>query len=173
MLTRARKEELCAELRTLFAEMPTVFVVEPAPMPVGVFDALRIEVRKGGGSVRMVKNTLARRALEGTACAGILEHFAQTSVLIAGSDSLALAKAVDKFRKETEDDFLSFKGGVIDGAVVDFTTVKALANMPSMDELRAMLVGVLANPASRLVQVLSGTQKSLVSVLSNKIEKGD
>ena len=172
MLTRTRKEELVNELQATFAQEATVFVVEPKPMPVEVFTNLRTEVRKVGGSVRMVKNTLALRAIEGTGYSALASALSGPSVLVMGADSLVLSKAIKKFQKSSEN-ALIYKGGVIDGQSVEFSTVQALADLPSLDELRAQLVGVLASPAASLVRTLSATPQAMVNVLSNKIEKGE
>ena len=172
MLTRDRKETLVQELHRAFTQEATVLVVEPKPMPVEVFTELRIDVRKAGGSVRVVKNTLALRAIEGTDMSVLAPALQGPSVLVMGADSLVLSKAIKKFQKENED-ALIYKGGVIDGQSVDFSTIQALADLPSLDELRAQLVGVLASPAASLVRVLSATPQAVVNVLSNKVEKGE
>lgn len=172
MLTRERKEEIVQELQETFQEASVVFVIEPKPMPVSDFDDLRIEVRKVGGSVRMVKNTLALRALEETDYSVLADSLSKTSVFLFGTDSLTLSKSVKKFRKGRED-ALEFKGGVIDGKSVDFAEVQALADLPSLDELRAQLVGVIAAPASRLVRTISAVPQAVVNVLQNKVKKGE
>ena len=172
MLTRSQKEAVCTELSEIMSSSGTVFVLEPAPMPVAVFEGLRVNVRECGGSVRMVKNTLALRAIAGTAYEGLSKAFSKTSVLMVGDDSLALSKALKSFNKEN-DNSLGFKGGVVDGKEVSFEMVKALANVPPLEDLRAQLVGVLAAPATRLVRTVSAVPQALVAVLSNKVEKGE
>lgn len=172
MLTRTRKEEIVQDLKGALGQEGAIFIVEPRPMPVEVFTGLRVEVRKVGGSVRMVKNTLALRAIEGTDLSVLAPALKGSSVLVMGADSLVLSKAIKKFQKEN-DNALVYKGGVIDGQSVDFAMVEALADLPSLDELRAQLLGVLSSPASSLVRVLSAMPRAVVNVLSNKVEKGE
>jgi len=172
MLTRTRKEEIVADLKRCFQGDDAIFVLEPKPMPVSVFTGLRVRVREVGGSVRMIKNTIALRAIDKTNYSVLSSAFSGPSVMLVGSDSLALSKALRLFEKENEG-ALVYKGGVIDGQAVDSQVVRALAELPSIDELRAQLVGVLASSSARLVRTISALPQAFVNVLSNKVEKGE
>ena len=173
MLTRARKEQIVSDLTTIFQENEqTIFVIEPKGVDTQTLTTLRVGLRAFGGSMRMVKNTLASMAVKETAYEDLSPFFKGVSVLLVGTDSLGMAKAVNAFMKEHED-ALSYKGGVMDGTPVSVEMLVQLAKMPSIEELRAQLVGVLASPASELTRVLKAKPTSIITVLSKKMEKGD
>ena len=114
---------------------------------------------------RVVKNSLARRALKGTAYEGLIEHFVGTNAVVLGYDDVVEStKAATEFAEDNEQ--LAFKAGVLDGRVLGVDELKALAELPSKDVLQAMLLGVREGPSRNLVSLLANCNRQLVNVLT-------
>ena len=172
MLTRARKTEIVDDLKRSMSAATAVIAVSPKELNTQDFDQFRNSVRESGGSVQMVKNTLLSCAVKGTDLEPLFSQLKGTTVLTMGTDMLSIAKAWKSFDKKFAG-LLLYKAGVSDGENVPKEMLVALADLPSKDELRAELVGVLAAPASRIVRVLTGAQSAMLNVFRNKIDKGE
>ena len=157
MLTRTQKEEQVAELNEKFSRAKSVYVADYRGLSVGAANKLRGRIRKEGAGdfeYRVAKNSVFRRASAELAVAGIAEHFqGPTSIAISFGDPVGLAKILSDFAKENE--VFELKAGVVDGEVVDGEQIAALAKLPSMDELRGTIVGLLLAPATKLVRLVS------------------
>jgi len=157
VLTRAQKEEQVAELSEKFGRAKSVYVADYRGLSVGAADQLRVRIRKEGAGdfeYRVAKNSILRRAAADQAVAGIAEHFqGPTAIAISFGDPVGLAKILSDFAKDHE--VFELKGGVVDGEVVDSAQIAALATLPSMDELRGKIVGLLLAPATKLVRLIS------------------
>ena len=131
----------------------------------------RRKVRASGGKYRVVKNSLALRAAEGTAIEKLKGHFQSTTgVAYTADDPVALAKALIDFAKDNP--ALVVKGGIVAGSqVLDAEGVKALSAMPGLPELRARLLGLLQTPASQLVRLLGTPATQLAQVLKAHQDK--
>jgi large subunit ribosomal protein L10 len=162
----AKKEAEVEELKGRLSGARTLFFTDYAGLTVGAITKLRNELRKGGSSYTVVKNTLFRRAL-GADLAKQFEEFltGPTGVVFAGDDPIAPAKALKQFSDDNKS--LSIKAAYIDGKVADVAHVNALAALPSKLELVAKMIGSLASPLRGLVNVLSGNQSGLVRVLNS------
>lgn len=130
-----------------------------------------VEFRKGltqtsGTEFRVVKNTLALRALEGTDFAGLSDHMVGTNALLLGyEDVVESAKAISEFAKANKD-FVVLKGGSMEGKPLTAEQVKALAELPTKEVMQAMLLGVLNAPARNFVSLLANVNRQIVNVLS-------
>ncbi|MBW2508107.1 MAG: 50S ribosomal protein L10 [Deltaproteobacteria bacterium] len=157
VLTRAQKEEQVAELNEKFSRATSVYVADYRGLSVDAANKLRGRIHKEGAGnfeYRVAKNSILRRASAELAVAGIAEHFqGPTSIAISFGDPVGLAKILSDFAKENE--VFELKGGVVDGEVVDSAQIAALAKLPSMDELRGTIVGLLQAPATKLVRLIS------------------
>jgi large subunit ribosomal protein L10 len=151
-LNRSEKEAVITEVTSLAAKAQTLVMAEYRGITVAAMDKLRVNARKSGVSLSVLKNTLARRAVAG----GQFEVAADqmTGPLIYGfsEDPVAAAKVVADFAKTN--DKLVIRGGVYAGKVLDVNGVKQLANIPSKEVLLAQLCGLLMSPMSRTAVVL-------------------
>jgi large subunit ribosomal protein L10 len=156
VLTRTQKEEQVAELSEKFSRAKSVYVADYRGMSVGAANALRARIRSEGAGdfeYRVAKNSILRRASAEQDVAGIASHFeGPTAIAISFGDPVGLAKILSDFAKENE--VFELKGGVVDGEVVDTAQIAALAKLPSMDELRGTIVGLLLAPATKLVRLV-------------------
>src|SRR5580704_14050003 len=160
----ARKEAAIAALSEKLAVSKNLFFTDYAGLSVAEITKLRGELRKGGDTYAVVKNTLFRIAAGDLA--GQLEAVlaGPTGVVFAGADPVAPAKALKTFSDTVKK--VAVKAAYIDGKIVDAQQVEKLAKLPPKIELIASLVGTLANPLRGLVTVLSGNQSGLVRVLN-------
>lgn len=164
-LTRASKERLVSEYGGGLASAPHAFVLGFQGIKVGQADDLRRRIRESGGSYEVVKNRLARIAVKGQALESLSEHFnGPTAVAFCNDDPVALAKALTDFAKDVP--VLQFKGGLLDGQAVAGDEIKAIAALPSREELLAKLLYLMKSPISRFVQGLGAIPQQFVSVLS-------
>jgi len=177
VLTRTQKEEQVAELQQKFRRATSVFVAEYRGLDVQKLSGLRRKLRSEAGhpyEYRVTKNTLLRRAAEGTEIAAAIPHFrGPTAVAISYGDPVRLAKILIEYAKEHE--IFKLRGAVLDGRVLGKGEIGTLATLPSLEELRGQLVGLLQAPASKLVRVLvaPGTQVArVVAARQKQLEEG-
>jgi len=156
----ARKEASVGELTERLAAAKSLFFTDYAGLTVGEITKLRGELRKGGNSYSVVKNTLFRIAAGDLASLFESILAGPTGVVFAGADPVAPAKALKTFSDTVKK--VGIKAAYIDGQIVDARHVEILAKLPPKIELLASLVGTLANPLRGLITVLSGNQSGLV-----------
>jgi large subunit ribosomal protein L10 len=161
-MDRAQKAELVAELKQTFNETEVVVITRNLGMTVAQSTALRNRMREAGASFRVAKNRLALIALEGTTYAPIGEMLKGPTALATSADPVSAAKAAVDFAKTT--DRLEIVGGAMGDTVLDVNGVKALAELPSLDELRARIVGLIQAPATKLAQIVQAPAAQLARV---------
>ncbi|HXH82597.1 MAG TPA: 50S ribosomal protein L10 [Candidatus Tectomicrobia bacterium] len=161
------KVETVETLRSRLDGVRTVLLTEYRGLTVQQLSELRKQLRAVSAEYRVVKNRLARLALASSELAGVsAELRGPTGMVIAKGDPVGVAKTLSMFARTNQ--ALVIKAGVVEGQVVQADGLKALADMPSREALRAQLVGALSGPLTQLVTLLTAPQRELVYVLEQR-----
>jgi large subunit ribosomal protein L10 len=166
MLTRTQKEEAVDDLRARFVRATGVFVADYRGLSVEQVNTLRVKLRELGDDYeyRVAKNSILRRAIDGEATAVLADHFSgPTAVAFSYAEPVGLAKALVDYAKDHE--AFEIKGGFMDGQPLDISEIATLATLPSLDELRGKLVGLLQAPAQKIAVVLQAPAAQLARVM--------
>jgi len=166
---RAQKEKVVEELGQIFESSGVVVVAHYAGMTVAQMQDLRAKLRDVGGSVRVAKNTLAKIALEGKPAAKMGDLLTGMTVMSFSEDPVAAAKVCEAYAK-TNDKFVII-GGAMGDTVLDQAGIKAVASMPSREELIAQIVSCLGAPASNIAGAIGAPASNIASILSTIEEK--
>ena len=163
-MDRTQKAEAVESLNGLFADAGAVVVAHYSGMTVAQMGELRTRLRKAGASFRVAKNRLAVRALEGTQAKGIADLFKGPTGIAYSKDPVAAPKVLVAYAKENGK--LKILGGIAVGTVLNTDGVKALAELPSLDQLRSKIIGLLQAPATKVAGVLQAPAGQLARVIS-------
>jgi large subunit ribosomal protein L10 len=163
-MDRTQKAEAVEGLKGLFNDAGAVVVAHYSGMTVAQMGELRSRLRKAGASFKVAKNRLAMRALEGTQAAGISDLFKGPTGIAYSKDPVAAPKVLVAYAKEN--DKFKILGGVAVGSVLNAEGVKALAELPSLDQLRGKIIGLLQAPATKIAGVLQAPAGQLARVIS-------
>jgi large subunit ribosomal protein L10 len=165
---RAQKQKLVESLQQDLADTACVVVTHQIGMTVAEATQLRRQMRAAGARFRVTKNRLAKRALYGTPFAGLSPLFTGPTAIAFSPDPVAAAKIAVEYANRNEK--LTIIGGGLAGQIMDADGVKELAGLPSLDELRAKLIGLLLAPATRIAGVLQAPASQLARVLAAHAE---
>lgn len=163
-MDRADKAELVAELNKVLSETSVVVVTLNKGLTVAQATSLRVKMRAAGASYKVAKNRLARLALDGTSYQSLSDLLVGPTGLATSVDPVAAAKVAVEFAK-TNDKF-EIVGGAMGDTVLDVNGVKALAELPSLDELRAKIVGLVNAPATKVAQLANAPASKLARVFA-------
>ncbi len=162
-MERAEKREVVTALHDVFAKTGVVVVAHYAGLTVAQMTKLRSEMRSAGGRVKVAKNRLVKLALEGTDAKGIADLLKGPTCLAFSEDPVAAPKIAVKFAKANEK--FVILGGSMGRTVLDAKGVNSLADLPSLDELRGKLIGLLQAPASKIARTLNEPGAQLARVV--------
>jgi large subunit ribosomal protein L10 len=162
-MDRTQKAEVVDTLNGLFGDAGSVVVAHYSGMTVAQMGELRARMRAAGASFKVAKNRLVVRALQGTAAEGIAHLFKGPTGIAISKDPIAASKVAVAYAKEN--DKLVILGGVVGSTALDANGVKALAELPSLDELRGKIVGLLQAPATKLAGLLAAPAGQLARVI--------
>ena len=163
-MDRAEKAEVVEELNGVFAKAGSLVVAHYSGMTVAQMNDLRGRMRAAGASFKVAKNRLAVRALQGTAVEGISHLFKGPTGIAYSNDPVAASKVAVAYAKDN--DKLVILGGSVGTTALDAEGVKALATLPSLDELRGKIVGLLQAPATKIAGVLQAPAGQLARVFN-------
>lgn len=152
-LSPIQKKAVVSEVSEAIASARGGVLAEYRGLTVAQLTALRNEARRQGVWIRVVKNNLARRVIEGSDLACLSEHFTGPVIFSASEDPIAVARVMAGFAKDNDN--LKITAGAMNGALIDAATIGGLAKLPRRDELIARLVGVMAAPARKLAATLN------------------
>ncbi|KUL92596.1 50S ribosomal protein L10 [Bosea sp. WAO] len=168
-MDRAAKSDAVATLNDVFSKTSVVVVAHYAGLTVAQFQKLRREMKANGATVKVAKNRLAKIALEGTDVASISPLLKGPTLIAYSSDPVAAPKVAVAFAKDH--DKLVILGGAMGTTALNPDGVKALATMPSLDELRAKLLGLLQAPATKIAQLSTAPAAKLARVFQAYADK--
>ena len=163
-MDRSQKADLVDELKAVFSETSVVVVTRNLGLTVAQSTDLRLKMRDAGAQFKVAKNRLALIALDGTRYQPIGDLMKGPTALATSSDPVAAAKAAVDFAKTN--DRLEIVGGAMGDTVLDVNGIKALAALPSLDELRATIVGLVQAPASKIARTVNEPGAQLARIFS-------
>jgi len=161
-MDRSQKADLVAELKNVFTETSVVVITRNLGLSVAQSTDLRLKMRDAGAQFKVAKNRLAKIALEGTQYGSISDLLTGPTALATSIDPVAAAKVAVDFAKTN--DRLEIVGGAMGKTLLDVAGVKALAALPSLDELRAQLIGIIQAPATKIARTVSEPGAQLARV---------
>ena len=170
-MDRAQKSEMVSTLNQVFANTGVVVVAHYSGLNVAQMTDLRGRMREAGASLKVAKNRLVKLALKDTDVEHISDLFQGPTVIAYSDDPVAAPKVAAEFAKAN--DALVILGGAMGQTTLDAKGVEALATMPSLDELRAKLVGMIQTPATRIAGVLQAPAGQLARVFAAYADKGE
>jgi large subunit ribosomal protein L10 len=168
---RAAKQELVTTLHDVFKDTGVIVVAHYAGMTVAQMTDFRKRMKEAGGTVKVAKNKLAVLALKETNSEGISDLFKGQTCVAYSSDPMVAARIAVKYSREN--DKLVILGGAMGSNVLDSASVKALADLPSLDELRAKLIGLLNAPATKIARTIMEPGAKLARVIQAQASKGE
>jgi len=168
---RAGKNELVAALNAVFKTTKVVVVAHYSGLTVAQMQTLRRQMKQAGAAVKVAKNRLAKIALDGTDVATIAPRLKGPTLIAYSGDPVAAPKAAVDFAKANER--LLILGGAMGKTPLNSDGIKALAALPSLDELRAKMIGLIQAPATKLAQLLNAPGTQLARVVQAYADKGE
>ena len=172
-MNRQEKAELIETLQTTLNDSTTVVVAHQVGMTVAESSDLRAKMREAGAGFKVTKNRIAKLALNDTPHTALESLFTGPTAIGTSADPVAAAKTLVAFAKDN--DKLTIVGGSMDGKSLDKAGVEALAKLPSLDELRGKLVGILQAPAAKIARVAqapAGKVARVIKARSDQLQQG-
>lgn len=170
-MDRAAKRELVTQMHDVFQDVGVIVVAHYSGLTVAQMSEYRNRMREAGGHVKVAKNRLAKLALQDTEVESISDLFAGPTCMAYSKDPIAAAKVAVNYAKEN--DKLVILGGAMGTTPLDASGVKALADLPSLDELRGQIVGLIQAPMTKIVRIVNEPGGKLARVIQAKASQGE
>lgn len=167
-MNKLQKEQCVSDVRNNLQGQSLIVVVKQKGVTVSESTQLRHNMRKEGAQFKVLKNTLLNIAITGTEFEGLKPFLSGPTALAYSSDPISAAKIMSKFADDNSEK-LQIVGGWMNGQVLDVAAVQALAKLPSMDELRAKILGLLVAPATKIVRTIKEPMARIARVIAAKV----
>ena len=169
MLNKDQKKQYIDEMTTQFDNSEAVIVTHYQGLTVSQLDNLRKRMREHGIVFKITKNKITKLALEKTKCKDLSKLFTGPTAVAMSEDVITSAKILTKFSKENEN--LKILGGIMGSDILDFAGVQNVATLPTLDEARAKIVGILQSPAQKIVSILLAPASKIAILALEKSKK--
>ena len=169
MMNKEQKKNYINQMETQFQNNEAVLVTHYQGLTMTQLDTLRAEMREHGIKFQITKNRITKLALEKTKCKDLSKLFTGATAVAFSNDAIISARILSKFAKDNEN--LKLLGGIMGEEVLDQAAVQNVANLPTLDEARAKIVGILATPASKFVSILLARSEKMSNLTPENSEK--
>ena len=169
MMDKAKKQNYISEMTTQFDKSEAVIVTHYKGLTVNQLDQLRAKMREHGIIFKVTKNRITKLALEKTKSKELTGLFTGPTAVALSEDAITSAKILTKFSKENEN--LKILGGIMGGDILDVAGVKNVATLPSLEEARAKIVGILRSPAQKIASILLAPASKIAILALEKSKK--
>ena len=169
MMHKDKKKSYIEEMKSFFSKTSSVFVTHYQGLTVKQIDELRAEMRKHGVLFKITKNRITKLALEKTKCKNLSNLFTGPTAVALSEDAITSAKILTKFSKENEN--LKILGGIMGSDILDLAGVQNVATLPTLDEARAKIVGILRSPAQKIASILLAPASKIAILALEKSKK--
>ena len=169
MMNKEQKKDYITKITSQFENSEAVLVTHYQGLTMIQLDELRSKMREHGIKFKITKNRITKLALEKTKCKDLSNLFTGPTAVAFSNDAIISARILSKFSKDNEN--LKLLGGIMGTEVLDQTGVQNVANLPTLDEARAKIVGILATPASKLVSILLARSEKMSNLSPENSEK--
>ncbi len=169
MMNKEKKQEYIKEMTTQFDKSESVIVAHYQGLTVSQLDDLRAKMRDHGIQFKITKNRITKLALEKTRCKELSNLFTGPTAAALSKDAITTAKILTKFSKDNQN--LKILGGIMGNDILDVAGVKNVATLPSLDEARAKIVGILRSPAQKIASILLAPASKIAILALEKSKK--
>jgi len=169
MMNKEQKKQYIDEMSKHFDKSEAVIVTHYQGLTVSQLDDLRKKMREHGIKFKITKNKITKLALEKTKCKDISNLFSGPTAVALSEDAITSAKILSKFSKENEN--LKILGGIMGNDILDVAAVQNVATLPTLDEARAKIVGILRSPAEKIASILLAPASKIVILALEKSKK--
>ena len=169
MMNKIQKKEYIDNMKNQFSKFDAVIVTHYQGLTVNQLDDLRAKMREHGIQFKITKNRITKLALENTKCKELKDLFTGPTAVALSEDAITSAKILTKFSKENQN--LKILGGIMGSEILDVAGVNNVATLPTLDEARAKIVGILSSPAQKIASILLAPASKIAILALEKSKK--
>jgi large subunit ribosomal protein L10 len=169
MMNKSQKKEYIDNMKNQFSKFDAVIVTHYQGLTVNQLDDLRAKMRDHGIQFKITKNRITKLALENTKCKELKDLFTGPTAVALSEDAITSAKILTKFSKENQN--LKILGGIMGSEILDVAGVNNVATLPTLDEARAKIVGILSSPAQKIASILLAPASKIAILALEKSKK--